>query len=110
MQELKERAPQLLGIHARWYTVACLGDLVDRLEKETIQSSLPSRLAKDLKKNLDLWRPRQDKAPECVRDFFRAVDDIKTNAELGRRDSATQCTQALQELERGLRGLSAAGR
>lgn len=107
MSALKELGSHLLGLQASWSTVACVGELVARLEEEMTKGTPPSRLARDLKKILG-WPSKQIKGPACVGDFLKAVDDMKRTADVGGRVGGEECKVALESLNRGLRALAAA--
>lgn len=108
MSELKKEGEQLLGLPISWATAQRVGELVERLEREAIKKTDPSRLARDLKKIVG-WRLNKAGEPECIRDFYRTVDEIQKTAELGGSVSGPECTAALVKLELDLRALAAAG-
>jgi hypothetical protein len=117
-----EQGRYLLGQYTEPYTVGCLGELVSRLEREANakakRSSLPfelpesplfrgrqnssSQLVSDLEDILRSWVPNPSRTPECVKDFFRAVDDLRQDAKMGAKITPERCQSIVCALEKGL--------
>jgi hypothetical protein len=126
---LEEQGYHLLGHGTDSYTVGCIGELVSRLAREaspdSSRRSLPfklpesplfvkkqnrsSQLLADLDDIITSWAPTPSRAPECVKDFFRAIDELREDAKLGGGITPGRCQEVIDHLETGLRGMADGG-
>jgi hypothetical protein len=117
-----EQGRHLLGPDTDPYTVGCIGELVNRLEREanadTKRSSLTFKLPEsslsrrkqnsseqllsDLEDILISWAPNLSRAPDCVKDFFQAVNELQQDAKMGAKIAPELCQSMIRALEEGL--------
>ncbi len=128
-RELEEQGDHLLGHGIDSYTVGCIGELVSRLEQEAspdfLRSSLPfklpesplflkkhdraSQLLTDLDDIITSWGPSPSRTPECVKDFFRAIDELREDAKLGGEITRERCQEVVTLMEVGVREVAGGG-
>jgi hypothetical protein len=122
LHALVEEGRNLLGGEIHSLTVGCLGELISRLEKEAKSASRSShsppdgsrmrgftekqvqqsRLRSDLDKIIKFWHPDLAEAPECVNDFFQAIDNLRPG--VATEDTTEWSQNLLTKLEAELQG------
>jgi hypothetical protein len=122
LHALVEEGWNLLGGEIPSLTVGCLGELISRLEREAESASQSShsppdgsrmrgftekqvqqsRLWYDLDEIIKFWHPDLAEAPECVKDFFRAIDNLRPG--VATKDTTEWSQNLLTKLEAELQG------